>query len=83
MRLTAYLLSAAATIAIAAPAAAQEATPTTNAERQVPSQGTAAGAVQATDVAAGFRGVVDRAAFVDVLVQAYADRSGRLAWPAA
>ena len=47
MRLTAYLLSAAATIAIAAPAVAQEPTPTTNAERQVPSQGTAAGAVQA------------------------------------
>ncbi len=46
MRLTAYLLSAAATIALTAPAAAQEPTPTTGAERQVPSQGTAAGAVQ-------------------------------------
>ncbi|GGB17210.1 TonB-dependent receptor [Sphingomonas metalli] len=53
MRATAYLLSAAATIALAAPALAQEPTPTTGAERQVPSQGTAAGAVQAGTIGAG------------------------------
>ncbi|HEX8553811.1 MAG TPA: TonB-dependent receptor plug domain-containing protein, partial [Sphingomonas sp.] len=45
MRTTAFLLSV-ATMAITAPAFAQEPTPNTNAERQVPSQGTAAGAVQ-------------------------------------
>ncbi len=46
MRRTAYLLSAVATVALAVPAFAQQATPTTGEERQVPSQATAAGAVQ-------------------------------------
>jgi outer membrane receptor protein involved in Fe transport len=59
MRLTAALLSAAATIAIAVPAMAQEATPTTNAERQVPSQGTANGAVQANTAGQGDAAVTE------------------------
>ncbi|MFS0773870.1 TonB-dependent receptor domain-containing protein [Sphingomonas sp. 1P08PE] len=62
MRLTAYLLSAAATIALTAPAAAQEPTPTTGAERQVPSQGTAAGAVQSNSPNAGEPAVSEEAA---------------------
>ncbi|MBJ6120244.1 TonB-dependent receptor [Sphingomonas mollis] len=53
MRLTAYLLSAAATIAIAAPALAQEPVPTNGAARQVSSQATANGAVQAESPNAG------------------------------
>ncbi|SFP89799.1 TonB-dependent receptor [Sphingomonas rubra] len=46
MRLTAYLLSAVATAAIAVPAAAQQEVPPTAAEQQVPTQGTANAAVQ-------------------------------------
>ncbi len=61
MRLTAYLLSAAATIALTAPAAAQEPTPTTGAERQVPSQGTAAGAVQSNSPNSGPAAVSEEA----------------------
>lgn len=60
MRLTAYLLSA-ATIAIATPAVAQEVTPTTNAERQVPSRGTASGAVQAETAGRGDAAVSEQA----------------------
>ena len=53
MRLTAYLLSAAATIAIAAPAMAQQEVPGTAAEQQVPTQGTANAAVQSQSPNAG------------------------------
>jgi outer membrane receptor protein involved in Fe transport len=52
-RATAYLLSAAATVVLAAPAWAQEPTPTNGAARQVPSAATANGAVQAGNPNAG------------------------------
>ncbi|KQU48244.1 TonB-dependent receptor [Sphingomonas sp. Leaf339] len=60
MRLTAYLLSAAATIAIATPALAQEPVPTNGAARQMPSQATANGAVQAESPNAGAPSQDDR-----------------------
>ncbi len=52
-RATAYLLSAAVTVAIAAPAWAQEPVPTNGAARQVPSAATANGAVQSGNANAG------------------------------
>jgi outer membrane receptor protein involved in Fe transport len=52
-RATAYLLSAAATVVLAAPAWAQEPTPTTGAARQVPSAATANAAVQSGNPNAG------------------------------
>jgi len=53
MRLTATLLSAVATIAIAAPAAAQQEVPGTAAEQQVPTSSTANAAVQSQSPNAG------------------------------
>ncbi|MDP1027512.1 TonB-dependent receptor [Sphingomonas sp. KR1UV-12] len=72
MRLTAQLLSAAATLALAAPALAQEPTPTTGAERQVPSQATANGAVQAGTPGAGDAAVSEQqgATAGDIIVTA-------------
>jgi threonyl-tRNA synthetase len=40
-----------------------------------------AGAVQVTDVAAGFRGAVPRRRLVEALARAYADRARTVAWP--
>jgi threonyl-tRNA synthetase len=39
-----------------------------------------AGAVQVTDVAAGFRGAVPRRRLVEALASAYADRARTVAW---
>lgn len=41
----------------------------------------AAGTVQVSDVAAGFRGAVSREAFLALVTQAYAARSPRVDWP--
>jgi len=71
-RATAYLLSAAATVALATPALAQEPTSTTGAARQVPSAATANGAVQAGTANAGpaTTGENEAASVGDIIVTA-------------
>ena len=72
MRLAAYLLSAVATVAIAAPAPAQEATPLTASEKQVPSQATANAAVQSQSPNSGpaAQSELDGASAGDIIVTA-------------